>query len=38
VRALPGQLELATARLQEGHDKMPLCDQRVVVLRGKYGI
>jgi len=38
VRALPGQLELATARLKEGHDKMPLCDQRVVVLRGKYGI
>jgi hypothetical protein len=38
VQSLPGKLDEATMRLKEGHDKMPACDQRIIVLRGKYGL
>jgi hypothetical protein len=38
VVALPQKLDDATARLKEGHDKMPACDQKLLVLRQRYGL
>lgn len=38
VVALPHKLDDATTRLKEGHDKMPACDQKLLVLRQRYGL
>jgi hypothetical protein len=38
IQALPGKLDDATNLLKEGHDKMPACDQNVLILRERYGL
>ncbi len=37
VVALPAKLDRASALLEKGHDKMPACDQKVLILRERYG-
>jgi hypothetical protein len=38
MRALPDKLNQATASLKEGHDKMPACDQQILILRERYNL
>ncbi len=38
VQALPGKLEAASQLLKKGHEIMPLCDHKVLVLRERYGL
>jgi hypothetical protein len=38
VRALPAELDRASILLKKGHDAMPACDQKILVLRERYGL
>ena len=38
VRALPASLDKASVLLKKGHDTMPACDQKILVLRERYGL
>jgi len=38
VKALPSRLEEASQLLKKGHEIMPLCDHKVMVLRERYGL
>jgi hypothetical protein len=38
VAALPAKLDEATVLLKRGRDAMPACDQKILVLRERYGL
>ncbi len=38
VKALPAKLDQASALLKRGHDAMPACDHKILVLRERYGL
>jgi hypothetical protein len=38
VQALPDKLDRASRLLAKGHDEMPACDQKILVLRERYGL
>jgi hypothetical protein len=38
AKVLPGKLDQASLLLKKGHDAMPACDQRILVLRERYGL
>jgi len=38
VLALPAKLDEASALLRKGHDAMPACDKKILVLRERYGL
>lgn len=38
VKGLPAKLDQASALLKKGHEAMPVCDQKILVLRGRYGL
>jgi hypothetical protein len=38
VLALPAKLDQASSLLMKGHDAMPACDQKILVLRERYGL
>jgi predicted transcriptional regulator len=38
AKALPDKLDEAGRLLGEGHAQMPACDQKILALRGRYGL
>lgn len=38
VKALPAKLERASTLLTQGHDAMPACDKKILILRERYGL
>jgi hypothetical protein len=38
AKALPGKLDEAERKLDEGHKAMPGCDQRILALRARYDL
>jgi hypothetical protein len=38
VQALARKLDDATTLLTEGHEKMPACDMKILILRERYGL
>jgi hypothetical protein len=38
AKLLAGKLDQASLLLKKGHDAMPACDQRILVLRERYGL
>ena len=38
LKALPAKLAEATELLEQGHRSMPACDQKILVLRGRYDL
>ena len=38
VQGLPAKLDEASQLLKKGHEIMPLCDHKVLVLRERYGL
>jgi hypothetical protein len=38
AKALPDKLDEAGKLLGEGHAQMPACDQKILALRGRYGL
>jgi len=38
VTGLPAKLDEATALLKRGRDAMPACDQKILILRERYGL
>jgi hypothetical protein len=38
AKALPDKLDEAGRLLGEGHAEMPACDQKILALRGRYGL
>jgi len=38
MKSLPAKLAEATELLEQGHRSMPACDQKILVLRGRYDL
>jgi len=38
LRALPAKLDEASRLLKTGHEAMPSCDEKILVLRERYGL
>jgi hypothetical protein len=38
AKALPGKLDEAERKLDEGHKAMPRCDERILALRARYDL